>query len=45
LKNYVYFAMAFSFIVELLNMSYRRKSKRKAVELNEPVLKNQEENP
>jgi predicted tellurium resistance membrane protein TerC len=39
LKNYVYFAMAFSFIVEMLNMSYRKKSRRKAIELNEPVLK------
>jgi predicted tellurium resistance membrane protein TerC len=38
LKNYVYFAMAFSFSVELLNMRLR-KSYTKPVELREPVLK------
>lgn len=37
LKNYVYFAMAFSFGVEMLNMAYRKKAK-KAVELQEPVI-------
>lgn len=37
LKNYVYFAMAFSFINELLNMKLRRKSS-KPVELREPKL-------
>lgn len=31
LKNYVYFAMAFSFLVELLNMRMRRKSLPKAI--------------
>ncbi|MFN7822488.1 MAG: TerC family protein [Bacteroidota bacterium] len=36
LKNYVYFSMAFSFSVELLNMRMRKKSK--AVELREPIL-------
>ncbi|MFB6455335.1 TerC family protein [Chitinophaga sp. Hz27] len=36
LKNYVYFAMAFSFAVELLNMRVR-KSDTKPVELREPV--------
>jgi predicted tellurium resistance membrane protein TerC len=36
LKNYVYFSMAFSFSVELLNMRLRKKTK--AVELREPVL-------
>jgi predicted tellurium resistance membrane protein TerC len=36
LKNYVYFAMAFSFTVELLNMRMLRKSKSKPVELREP---------
>jgi predicted tellurium resistance membrane protein TerC len=35
LKNYVYFGMAFSFAVELLNMRFRKKAK-KAVELREP---------
>jgi len=45
LKNYVYFAMAFSFGVELLNMKMR-KPKRKPVELREPTLneKDQEDN-
>lgn len=39
LKNYIYFGMAFSFGVELLNMTmFKRKRKRKAVELREPVL-------
>ena len=40
LKNYVYFAMAFSFGVELLNMRIRKKSK--VVELHEPVFKDEE---
>lgn len=41
LKNYIYFGMAFSFIVEMLNMamhSRAAKKKRHVVELNEPVL-------
>lgn len=41
LKNYIYFGMAFSFIVEMLNMSLRtkmQKSKARVVELNEPKL-------
>ncbi len=38
LKNYVYFAMAFSFLVELLNMKMMKK-KAKAVELHEPTAK------
>ena len=37
LKNYVYFAMAFSFVVELLNMR-ARKAYRKPVELRHPKL-------
>ncbi|HEX6913827.1 MAG TPA: TerC family protein [Chitinophagaceae bacterium] len=45
LKNYVYFAMAFSFGVEMLNMAYRKRARRKAVELHEPVMrKNEEDN-
>ncbi|MCX6206290.1 MAG: TerC family protein [Bacteroidetes bacterium] len=36
LKNYVYFAMAFSFIVELMNM--RERKKRKPVQLRDPKL-------
>jgi predicted tellurium resistance membrane protein TerC len=39
-KGYIYFAMAFSFGVELLNMRMRRKAKmRKPVELREPRIK------
>ena len=37
LKNYVYFGMAFSFAVELLNMKMRKKSKN-PVKLREPNL-------
>lgn len=44
LKNYIYFGMAFSFIVEVLNMVMRKKStKQKVVELNEPILRPNEE--
>ncbi len=42
LKNYVYFAMAFSFGVELLNMRLR-KGFRKPVELREPRMRKAEE--
>ena len=39
LKNYIYFGMAFSFIVELLNMLMRKKmAKNRVVQLNEPIL-------
>lgn len=38
LKNYVYFAMAFSFAVELLNMRVRKGQKSKPVELKSPRL-------
>ena len=39
-KGYIYFAMAFSFGVELLNMYTRKRQKKvKTVELNEPVLR------
>lgn len=41
LKNYVYFAMAFSFSVELLNMRLRKRTT-KPVELREPVLQEEE---
>ncbi len=39
-KGYIYFAMAFSFLVELLNLWMRKKQKRlaKPVELHEPIL-------
>ena len=36
LKNYIYFGMAFSFLVELLNMRVRKKQVKRVVELNEP---------
>ncbi|MFN8290330.1 MAG: TerC family protein [Chitinophagaceae bacterium] len=44
LKNYIYFGMAFSFAVEMLNMTMMsRAKKRKAhlVELNEPTLEDE----
>src|SRR5690349_15285319 len=44
LKNYIYFGMAFSFIVEVLNMVMRKKSKKRVVELNDPVLQSEVEN-
>lgn len=47
LKNYIYFGMAFSFIVEMLNMAMRSRAKKQrahVVQLNEPVLKTVEEN-
>jgi len=43
LKNYIYFGMAFSFLVEMLNMVMRKRMKRqRTVELNEPVLNKNE---
>ncbi|AWO00925.1 hypothetical protein DLD77_04020 [Chitinophaga alhagiae] len=39
LKNYVYFAMAFSFSVELLNMRMRKKTAPPPVELREPKIR------
>lgn len=47
LKNYIYFGMAFSFVVEMLNMTMMsRAKKRKAhvVELNEPMLEEKKDN-
>jgi predicted tellurium resistance membrane protein TerC len=45
LKNYIYFGMAFSFNVEMLNMVMRKRTANKRlVELNEPVLTTEEEN-
>jgi predicted tellurium resistance membrane protein TerC len=44
LKNYIYFGMAFSFVVELLNMLMRKRmAKNRVVELNEPVLEDEKE--
>lgn len=45
LKNYIYFGMAFSFGVEMLNMVMRKRmAKRHVVQLNEPILKEDEKN-
>jgi predicted tellurium resistance membrane protein TerC len=45
LKNYIYFGMAFSFLVELLNMTMmKRQTKKRIVQLNEPMLKEKEDN-
>ncbi len=45
LKNYIYFGMAFSFGVEMLNMYMRKKQKKsRAVELHEPYYRSNEEN-
>jgi len=43
-KRYIYFAMAFSFGVEMLNMWMRKRAKRKTVELHEPIVKKEEQN-
>lgn len=43
LKNYIYFGMAFSFAVEMLNMLMRKRmAKQRVVELNEPILKKED---
>jgi predicted tellurium resistance membrane protein TerC len=45
LKNYIYFGMAFSFVVELLNMTMMKrasKKKKRLVELNMPMMKRSE---
>lgn len=44
LKNYIYFGMAFSFAVELLNMTMRKRQRGKAVELHEPKVIEEENN-
>lgn len=38
LKNYIYFGMAFSFGVEMLNMLMRKRQNERVVKLNEPTL-------
>lgn len=44
LKNYIYFGMAFSFMVEILNMTMRKRmAKKRIVQLNEPMLADDEE--
>jgi predicted tellurium resistance membrane protein TerC len=43
MKNYIYYGMAFSFGVEMLNLVMRKRmAKRKVVELNEPRLQDQD---
>jgi predicted tellurium resistance membrane protein TerC len=43
LKNYIYFGMAFSFIVELLNLvMQKRAAAKRVVHLNEPMLSDNE---
>lgn len=44
LKNYIYFGMAFSFIVEVLNMVMIKRQNRKVVQLDEPKYQNDEIN-
>ncbi|MGC4038202.1 MAG: TerC family protein [Chitinophagaceae bacterium] len=45
LKNYIYFGMAFSFIVEVLNMTMiKRQAKKRVVQLNEPRLNKDDPN-
>lgn len=44
LKNYIYFGMAFSFIVEMLNMIMMKRAAKKVVRLNSPTLEDSEEN-
>ncbi len=45
LKNYIYFGMAFSFLVELLNMVMRkRQARNRVVKLNEPTLDHENRN-
>ena len=45
LKNYIYFGMAFSFGVEMLNMVMRKRIKKnRVVELNEPLLEDKNNN-
>ena len=43
LKNYIYFGMAFSFGVEMLNMTMQGRAKRRVVFLNEPVLEDKKD--
>jgi predicted tellurium resistance membrane protein TerC len=44
LKNYIYFGMAFSFAVELLNMTMMKRQKRKPIELREPQVRDEARN-
>jgi predicted tellurium resistance membrane protein TerC len=44
LKNYIYFGMAFSFLVELLNMRVRKKQVKRLVQLNGPNYNEDKQN-
>jgi len=44
LKNYIYFGMAFSFVVEILNMVMLKRQNRKIVKLDEPDYPDEETN-
>ncbi|RYY57648.1 MAG: TerC family protein [Chitinophagaceae bacterium] len=44
LKNYIYFGMAFSFVVQMLNMVMMKKSHKRVVQLNEPRMHRDEAN-
>jgi len=45
LKNYIYFGMAFSFIVEILNITMtKRQARKRIVQLNEPILQDSDDN-
>jgi len=44
LKNYIYFGMAFSFLVEVLNMMMKNKMNKRVVSLNEPQLDEEDNN-
>lgn len=41
-KGYIYFAMAFAFGVEMLNMWMFKRAKKQKVQLNEPIVKKEE---
>ncbi|MEO5890693.1 MAG: TerC family protein [Ferruginibacter sp.] len=44
LKNYIYFGMAFSFVVEILNMTMmKRAAKKRTVRLNDPMIRKTED--
>lgn len=40
LKNYIYFGMAFSFVVEILNMFMMKKQNQRVIQFDEPLLPN-----
>jgi predicted tellurium resistance membrane protein TerC len=42
LKNYIYFGMAFSFVVEILNMTMMKRQNKKVVQLDEPTYPDDE---